>query len=299
MLRDFALSIFVGAGAIAPGLSGGTLAIIFNLYERIITAISQILKTPVKSIRSLLPIGAGSLVGVVAFSTIQKILLGQYLMQTMFCFMGLIIGSLPFLFREANEKDPITRKNAHTRVIPFVLTLAVGLILTILDTRPIDITPVVLAMSPVVFFRLILVGILIAASLIIPGVSGTVLLVMIGQYGLVLNAVSDLKNILKLPMASPAMIQGMIDNIVVLIPLALGAAGGALFFAWLIHFLFRHWHGQTYAGILGFVVGSIPALYPLGADFGANSSTYVSIALLVGGVILAYWFSSLEQKKKV
>lgn len=297
MIRDFFLSIFVGAGAIAPGLSGGTLSIIFGLYERIIAAISSLLKTPVKSIRALLPIGAGALVGIVAFSTIQKILLGQYLMQTMFCFMGLIIGSLPFLFREANAKDPISRKNAVSRIIPFVLTLAIGLILTILDSRVIDVAPVTLIMSPIVFFRLTLVGILIAASLIIPGVSGTVLLVMIGQYGLVLNAVSDLKNILKLPMASPAMIQGMIDNIMVLIPMTLGAAGGALLFAYLIHWLFKHWHGQTYAGILGFVVGSIPALYPIEADFGMNTITYVSVALLLFGMVLAYWFSSLELNK--
>ncbi len=297
MVRDFFLSIFVGAGAIAPGLSGGTLAIIFGLYERIIGSISGILKTPVRSIRSLLPIGAGSLVGVVAFSTVQKVLLGRYLMQTMFCFMGLIIGSLPFLFREANEKDPIDRKNAASRVITFLITLAVGLTLTILDTRPIDVAPVVLAMSPIVFVRLILVGILIAASLVIPGVSGTVLLVMIGQYGLVLNSVSDLKNILKLPMASPEMIRGMIDNILVLIPMGLGAAGGALFFSWLLTWLFSRWHGQTYAGILGFVVGSIPALYPAGADFGANGMTAVSLVLLVAGVLFAYWYSNLEHMK--
>ena len=297
MVRDFFLSIFVGAGAIAPGLSGGTLAIIFGLYERIIAAISGFLKMPVKSIRALLPIGAGSLVGIVAFSTIQKILLGQFLMQTMFCFMGLIIGSLPFLFREANAKDPITRKNAISRIIPFVITLAFGLVLTILDTRVIDVAPVVVAMSPIVFVRLFLVGILIAASLVIPGVSGTVLLVLIGQYGLVLNAVSDLKNILKLPMASPEMIQGMIDNIFVLIPMALGAAAGALFFAFMIHQLFKRWHGQTYAGILGFVVGSIPALYPIEADFGMNNITFVSLALMLGGIILAYWFSSLERKR--
>lgn len=298
MIRDFFLSIFVGAGAIAPGLSGGTLAIIFGLYERIIGSISGILKAPVRSIKSLIPIGAGALVGIVAFSTVQKMLLGQYLMQTMFCFMGLIIGSLPFLFREANEKDPITRKNAVSRVVPFLITLAVGLILTILETREIDVSPVVLAMNPIVFIRLILVGILIAASLVVPGVSGTVLLVMIGQYGLVLNAVSDLKNILKLPMASPEMIQGMIDNIVVLIPMGLGAAGGALFFSWLIHWLFKHWHGQTYAGILGFVVGSIPALYPIGSAFGLNTATAVSLFLLVAGVFFAYWYSNLEHLKK-
>lgn len=297
MLRDFVYCIFVGAGGIAPGLSGGTLAIILGLYERMIAAISEVLKTPLKSIRTLLPMGAGALIGVVAFSTIQKFLLGRYLMQTMFCFMGLIIGSLPFLVREANEKDPITRRNALSRAIPFVITLALGIILTILDTRPIDVTPVVIAMSPIVFSRLMLVGVLIAASLIIPGVSGTVLLVMIGQYGLVLNAVSDLKNILKLPMASPEMIQGIIANIMVLVPLVLGALGGALLFSYILNRLFQRWHGLTYAGILGFVVGSIPALYPVGAGFGLNGATAVSLVLLLAGMLFAYWFSTLEHKK--
>ena len=297
MLRDFLLSIFVGAGAIAPGLSGGTLAIIFGLYERSIDAISSLLKTPVKSVRLLLPIGAGVVAGIVMFSTVQRFLLERYLMQTMFCFMGLIIGSLPYLFREANEKDPINRKNAASRIIPFMVTFAIGILLTYLDNQPIDVTPVILAMNPIVFIRMVLVGILIAASLIIPGVSGTVLLVMIGQYSLVLDAVSDLKNILSLPVASREMIQGMIDNILVLIPLTVGAIGGGLMFAFLIHHMFRRWHGQTYAGILGFVVGSVFALYPVGSDFGLNTITFVSLALMLAGIALAYWFSNLEHRK--
>jgi putative membrane protein len=294
MLANFVKSILVGAGAIAPGLSGGTLSIILGLYEQIIIAISTLLRKPVSSIRFLIPVGAGAAVGVVAFSTVQKLLLERYLMQTMFCFMGLIIGSLPFLFREANERDPLTRQNAVSRVIPFAVTLLIGLALAILDTREFSVAPVVVTMSVITFLRLLLVGVLIAASLIIPGVSGTVLLVMIGQYGLVLNAVSDLRNILRLPVASPEMIQGMIDNILVLIPLGLGAAAGAFLFSRLLHVMFRRWHGSTYAGILGFVVGSIPALYPQGVNFGVNGATGVSLLLLFIGIAAAYWFSKLS-----
>jgi putative membrane protein len=294
MLTNFLKGIPIGVGAIAPGLSGGTLSIILGLYQKIISAISNLLNKPVASIRFLIPVGLGAVVGVVAFSTVQRVLLERYLMQTMFCFMGLIIGSLPFLFREANEQDPITRQNAWSRVIPFVVTFAIGLALAILDTREIDVAPVVVVMSVTTFLRLLLVGVLIAASLVIPGVSGTVLLVMIGQYGLVLNAVSDLRNILKLPMASPEMLQGIFDNILVLIPLGLGAVAGAFLFSRLMDVMFTRWHGPTYAAILGFVVGSLLALYPQGADFGANQTTLVSIVLLVVGAVGAYLFSRLS-----
>ncbi len=296
MFKDFVKSIFVGAGGIAPGLSGGTLAIILGMYERMVGAVGNILKKPAESIKTLIPIGAGVIVGIVAFGTVQKFLLARYLMQIMFCFMGLIIGSLPFLFREANAKDPITRENSVSRIIPFLITLAIGLILTILETREINVDPVVIAMSPVVFGRLMLVGVLIAASLVIPGVSGTVLLVMIGQYGLVLNAIADLRNILKLPMASPEMIQGILDNLLVLIPLGLGTAIGGIAISYIVHLLLQHWHGQAYAGILGFVIGSIPALYPRGSDVGLNSQTLISVILLLGGIILAYWFSNLGNR---
>ena len=71
ILSNFLKSIAVGAGAIAPGLSGGTLAIILGLYEKIIAAISNLTRRPVDSIRFLIPVGAGGLVGVVAFSTVQ------------------------------------------------------------------------------------------------------------------------------------------------------------------------------------------------------------------------------------
>lgn len=299
MFQDFFKGIFVGAGGIAPGLSGGTLAIILGIYERMVAAVGNIFKTPVKSIKTLFPIGAGALIGVVGFGTVQTFLLDKYLMQTMFCFMGLIIGSLPFLFREANEKEPLTRENAVSRVILFLITLAVGLILTILETQEINVDPVVIAMSPLVFGRLVLVGILIAASLVIPGVSGTVLLVMIGQYGLVLNAVADLRNILKLPMASPEMIQGIFDNLLVLIPLGLGTVLGGIAISYIIHQLLQRWHGQTYAGILGFVIGSIPALYPRGTNVGLNTTTLVSAVLLLAGIVLAYWFSNLENRRSV
>ena len=240
MFRDFYLSIIIGAGAIAPGLSGGTIAMIFRMYERIISAVSSFLVSPIKALKSLLPVGAGVVVGVVLFSTIQRALLDRYLMQTMFGFMGLILGSLPFLFREGNEKDPITKANLAGKAVPFLVALALGIALSLLDRQPIDVSPVSIEMNAFVFWGLFFGAVVLSASLVIPGISGTVLLVMIGQYGLVINALSELRNLLLLPVASPEMVERIADNLLVLVPLALGTAAGALLFSVFLNWLFKH-----------------------------------------------------------
>ena len=196
MLRIFLYSIFIGAGGIAPGLSGGTLSIIFGVHRKLIDAIGCLFIKPISSIKVLLPSGFGALVGIVIFSVIQSNLLQYYQMQTLFCFIGLMLGSLPFLFREANTKDPLSKKNIPVRLTLFLTAVFVGLLMVIFDNSSAAndsinlMSSVALSWNLNTIIALILLGILISASLIFPGVSGTVLLMMIGQYSMILSLLS-------------------------------------------------------------------------------------------------------------
>ncbi len=292
MFRIFLYSIFIGAGGIAPGLSGGTLSIILGVHRKLIDAIGCLFKKPISSIRVLIPAGLGALVGVVFFSIIQRGLLQYYQMQTLFCFIGLMLGSLPFLFREANTKDPLSKKNIHIRLPLFLMALFVGLLMVLFDNpstanNSIDILGSgVFSWSFSTIIAYLLLGLLISSSLIFPGISGTVLLMMIGQYSMVLGLIAGLKDFFIKPSMT------VFNTSLPLLPIGIGVLIGVFVFSKALSMLFCRWHGATYAVILGFVVGSVPALYPAGSNLGFNMDTFSSVLLFLAGLIGSFLFGS-------
>ena len=286
MFRIFLYSIFIGAGGIAPGLSGGTISIILGVHRKLVDAIGCLFKKPFDSIRVLIPAGAGALIGVVVFSVIQKELFQYYQMQTLFCFIGLMLGSLPFLFREANSKDPLSRNNLSIRLPLFLMAVLIGLLMVYFDNQPVLISgldSIGFSWSIGYVVSLILLGILISASLIIPGISGTVLLVLIGQYGMVLGLIAGLKDFV-FPLQ--------------LFLIGFGVLAGVFVFSKLLSIFFCRWHGATYAVILGFVVGSVPALYPSGSNLGFNVDTFSSFVFFLLGLTASYWFGAKGMRLK-
>ncbi|KAF0092610.1 MAG: hypothetical protein FD141_794 [Fusobacteria bacterium] len=292
MIRIFLYSIFIGAGGIAPGLSGGTLSIILGIHRKLIDAIECFFIKPMSSIKVLFPAGFGALVGVVFFSVIQTNLLQYYQMQTLFCFIGLMLGSLPFLFKEANKKDSLTKKNLPIRLTLFLAAVFVGLLMVLFDdpsaaNNSINlIDSVSFSWNINTIITLLLLGLLISASLIFPGISGTVLLMMIGQYSMVLNLLSGLKDLFIMPSMS------VFSNSLPLLPIGIGVLIGVFIFSKVLSVLFCRWHGATYAVILGFVVGSVPALYPANTNWGLDVNTFSSLLLFIAGVVVSYWFGS-------
>lgn len=290
MLRIFLYSIFIGAGGIAPGLSGGTLSIILGVHRKLIDAIGCLFKKPINSFKVLIPAGLGALLGVIIFSVIQSELLLNYQMQTLFCFIGLMLGSLPFLFKEANSIDPLTKKNITLRLPLFLIAIVIGLLMVFFDDfymlnnaigiiRPTD-----FSWSIFTIVTLIILGMLISASLVVPGISGTILLIMIGQYTMVLGLLAGLKDFfIRLDMS-------VLYSSLPLIPISIGVLIGILVFSKLLSYLFCRWHGATYAVILGFVVGSVPALYPTDSNFEFNLDTISSLILFLLGFMMSYLF---------
>lgn len=290
MLRIFLYSIFIGAGGIAPGLSGGTLSIILGVHRKIIDAIGCLFKKPMDSFKVLIPASFGALVGVIIFSAIQSRLLVNYQMQTLFCFIGLMLGSLPFLFKEANSIDPLSKKNITLRLPLFLIAIVIGLLMVFFDNfympnNTIDIIRTTdISWSMVTIATLIMLGILISASLVIPGISGTVLLIMIGQYTIVLGLLAGLKDFF----INPNM--DVFNSSLPLLPIGIGVLIGIFLFSRLLSYLFFRWHGATYATIFGFIVGSVPALYPTDSNFEFNLDTISSLILFLLGFMMSYLF---------
>ena len=129
-----------------------------------------------------------------------------------------------------------------------------------------------------------------AGSLVIPGISGTVLLMLIGVYGFFLQMVSDIKYIFLFPFVSKSMHGEIINNIIILIPLCLGLAAGAFLFSRLMDILFKKSYNLTFYAVLGFMLGSVPELIP---GYSGNLFIYITgIILFLGGLVISLKFNA-------
>lgn len=235
-ILDFLKGIFIGSGAILPGISSGVFCVIFGIYEKLVDSILNIFKDFKKNFIFLFPIALGGIVGVLLVSKLLKFLFATYPTPTNFCFIGLILGSIPALFRKANCK---TGFRLHY-LIYFITTFLLGTLSIKLE----HIFPqlINLELGSNYFLYLVLAGFLMSAGVVIPGVSSSVILMTLGVYS---NYISAIANI----------------NLTILFSMGIGLIIGCTLFLMLIQFLFSKYYAQTFYAIIGFVLGSVLILY--------------------------------------
>lgn len=234
-LHHIVIGILIGAGAILPGISSGVLCVIFGIYDKLIDSILGFFKNTKENLKFLLPICLGVGLGVVLFGNILKTLFLLCDVQIKFAFIGLILGGLPSLIKIANSKKGFRLHYLLYTIVSFSISIALILLEKYFNFYN-------FTNSESIFF-LIVSGFIMSAGVVIPGVSSTVLLMLLGTYEVYLNAVSSI-------------------NIAVLFPMGIGLVLGGLTFLKLIQYAFEHYFSQTYYAIIGFVLGSLPILYP-------------------------------------
>lgn len=256
-IKDFLIGILLGSGAILPGISSGVLCIIFGIYDKLIDSVFGLFKNFKKNFFYLLPIALGGFVGVFIVSNILKILFDNFPIQTNFCFIGLILGSIPLLIKKINTEH--TFKPYY--LIFTVISFALGYILVILENK------YSFSSENISFSNsfLMLSGFLMSVGVIVPGVSNTLILMCLGVYSTYLNAVSVL-------------------NLFVLIPMGIGLLVGCIVFLIIMKILLKYFYMQTYYSIIGFTLGSVLLLYePIEFNFVG----IISVILLLLGFIVA------------
>lgn len=267
---NFIKGIFVGIFNIIPGLSGSALLIILNLYEKCINSISNITKKPKENILFLLPIGTGILIGTFLFSKIILILIKNYPTTTFIIFTGFLLGTVPHLFKEATKKG---FKDSY--IIPFLITLSLGIIMLFFDKKDISYEINYNFISLIKYF---FIGILLCISTIIPGISSTVLLSLFNLYGIYIYSISSI-------------------NLYVLIPTLIGLTITTLILSKLINYLLNNYYGYTYFAILGFTISTIPSLISFNITF--NTNFIISIILgLLAFFITNYSFKITNKTKE-
>ncbi len=265
---NFILDIFkgiaLGAGCILPGISSGVLCVIFGIYEKLVDSILNIFKDFKKNFLFLLPIFIGACIGVFIFGNILKCLFANYENTIKYVFAGLILGSIPSLFKEANVKNKFRLHYIFYTIITFLLSL----FLIYLENNIAS-----FGASNISFLFLFFAGFLMSIGVIFPGVSSTIILMCLGVYGLYLEAVSSV-------------------NLSLLIPMGLGLVIGSIVFLNIINFFMKKFSTQTMYSIIGFTIGSTFILLP-------NNFSITNILFLLLGLIVSLFFENLTLKDSI
>ena len=284
LLKLFGIGVFIGIANVVPGVSGGTIAVICNVYDKLIILSSLNFKRMKQNWKDILSLALGIGAGVLLFAKVITLLYDSYPAQTSSFFIGIVVGSIPFLFRKARAALPSAKDGSidSGRLYRTLGCGAVGFILMVgmflLQRRGIQMATVVTAFSPLLALKLAVMGAIAAIAMLIPGISGSFVLLILGAYQTVLQAVADL-------------------NIPLLIPIALGVGTGLVAGARIIAFLLERFPAPMYAFILGLVAGSLFYLYPhtTGQPFAMH---IVSGTVLLIGYAAVSFFSNREAPER-
>ena len=284
-LVDVIKGALVGVANIIPGVSGGTMMVSMGIYEKIIGVVNNLFKDIKKSIMTLLPIGIGMLLGVAVFSFIIPWCLEVYPFPTSFCFIGLILGGVPAIVKPAKEslhKEGKSISAPHIIAFAFFFALAVGMA-AMNETQT---TSANFDLNLGFMIIMFLVGVVSAATMVVPGVSGSLVLMILGFYAGIMSSISGfISSVFAFDWAQIFYYVG------ILAPFGIGVIVGIFAVAKLIEWLFAKFPSITYCGILGLIVASPIAIV---IKMGRNNINVVTIILglilLVAGTWFTYWF---------
>lgn len=257
----------IGVSVIIPGVSGGTVAVLLNVYDGIIDAISSLGKQFKKSFLFLAPILLGVILAIAAMYFPLTFALEKAPLATVLLFAGLIVGSFPKLFKEGISRG-FAKINIPSVIIPLAIVIGICFIPGMND---VDLS----AEMPVYgYFLLVLVGAAASCALVVPGVSGSMLLLIFGYYNPVLATFAELG-------------ANFGHSVAVLALFALGLVLGFFTIARLMKLCLTKYPRGTYWAIIGFVIGSVPAIFiTFDGNFPSHAFSTCGAAEIAVGVVL-------------
>lgn len=263
----------MGIANIIPGVSGGTLALTLGIYEQFIGAISHFLEKFKENLRFLIPIFIGMGLAIISMSNVISSSFEHYPIPTTLFFMGLVLGGIPML--SGFVKDKKERKEVSSYIIALI-TFSLVMILAFSEEifgnglGTANLTNV----SVLGYILLFVVGMVAAATMVIPGVSGSLVLMLLGYYLPVVNTIKDLTKF-----------NNLFSNCLILGFFGLGVLFGIVLISKLIEFLLHKYEAKTYFGVLGFIISSIIAI-PVSVYHEIGNITFSVPQVLIGVVFL-------------
>ena len=269
--NNFIIGFLIGAASTLPGISGGVVAVLFGVYERLIDDVSRIRTRLKEDFWFILTLGLGILLGLFGFLYVTKYLMTTYGLVTMFFFVGLIIGQLPELMR-------ITRKGERTKASHAVwlfLGLMVMMFLLFLELYGDEGSwgeELIISSGPAVGIVLaFLIGAIFASSKIIPGISGSTVLLAMGLYLWMINIITGFE-------------------MMYFIPFVIGFIIAMFAAAKVMSHILERYHHPLYYFIVGLTVGSIILITAISHRdyiFGLSDALIGAVALFIGIMLTA------------
>lgn len=266
----FFKGLFIGGTMMVPGVSGGSMAMILGIYDRLISSIASFRKSPKKNALFLIKFCIGAVIGIALFAKfVITPLLHTFELPVSYFFLGTVAGGVPMIYKTAGVK----KLNYSAICYPII-----GIILVLL----IAIIPEGL-FAPVEAFSIwnvllqILGGFIIAVALILPGISVSQMLLMLGLFEPLMSAIDSFK-------------------LLPFLPLGIGILVGSLVCAKFMERAMEKFPQPTYLIVFGFLLGSLPELFP---GFPVGWDIAICVLTFVLGFCFIYFLQVLENKKSM
>lgn len=261
---NFLKGIVAGIGGVSPGLSGSVLLILLGLYHQTLEALGTLLTRFKQNIRFLLPIVLGMVTGVLLFSKVIDFCLTNHEMPTRFCFLGLILGTIPLFYKEV-------KKEGFSRRYWLVILGAVALGAWMFNAHPTLFPLVTHPNLP----QCIFLGVAVVATAIVPGLDPAVVLSTLGYYECYVRSLANF-------------------DICVLAPMVIGLAAGGIGISALMTALFRRFYTATFSVVFGLFLSMIPNMLNESCVLGANAQSILSVLLIFLGFGVSFYLGDLH-----
>ena len=263
----------MGIANIIPGVSGGTLALTLGIYERFIGAISHFFSNLKENIKFLLPIAIGLCLAILSMSRVIDYSYEHFPIPTTLFFVGLVIGGIPMLYHKVKGKKE--GKQISSWII-LLMTFSLVIVMAFADqlfgtTAKVNLSGLDLWGYIILFF----VGMIAAATMVIPGVSGSLVLMLLGYYYPILKVVKSLTKF-----------ENLGENIMIAGIFGVGVLVGIVLISKIIEFLLKKFETKTYYGVLGFIFASILAI-PISTYNEVENLVFSVPQILIGIIFMA------------
>lgn len=258
----------IGLGAVLPGMSGGVLCVVFGIYKTVM----EFLASPFRKFKThfpkLLPIGIGGIIGVVGFSKILTLALQNYENQSVCLFIGLIVGMMPSLFREAGEKG----RSKKSYISMVICMIAIFALLTALALLSVEIAPN--------FGWYLFCGFSVALSIIAPGMSFSTLLMPLGLFDPFIEGL------------------GVLD-FSILLPAGIGGLATLLLLSKAVDSLFKKHYSVAFHGIVGIVIAATVMIIPFESFTVSVAAALINLVCIAVGIVASLLLDKFNQKYSV
>ena len=275
MIKSILKGMVIGIANIIPGVSGGTMMVSMGIYDKLIHCVTHLFSEFKKSLAFLIPIAIGMGIAIVGSSFGLEYLFATFPIQTNLLFIGLILGGLPAIWKNV-KGNKVKPGHIVAGLLFFALVVAMA-VMGESEGNAAD-----LSFGLVNVLKLFGVGVVAAATMVIPGVSGSMMLLLMGYYNPIINSINDFFRAL-----TARDVDGILRGFGILVPFGIGVIVGIFAIAKLVEIIFEKCPLYAYWAIIGLIVASPIAIIAMGSFPAVTVVSAVTgvLALAVGVVI--------------